>query len=326
MIVETAVLVVRDDEERARPQRIVRAQRVVHARDQLVAAAHIVRWMLVGRIAAEIVGLDPRERREIFLGAGGEREEIAFEIVAPTRMQPHAAQDRRHRQALAEDACLDALVGEAVEDRRLTVRPRGDGRMARIRHVPRAGRRAGQREQAIRPGRSRQRGKPAIADDELARETVQRGQGVTRGRVADREVRHDLCRERIVRAGIGPAEVVDEAGHRCRAGRDLAIDVFGLVADVDAARQRVLRVRSLRDIALRGRIEVLARTGAIDAVDIRIDAAQIAEHLIERAVLQHQHDDVPDRILRACHEASSRVECGCYRCTRDATPGYRAGL
>ena len=68
MVIESAVFVVEDYEQRAVPQFFPGAYPVVHVSDQPVAVTDVVRGMLIGLLAEkdfEILGLDERKIRKV---------------------------------------------------------------------------------------------------------------------------------------------------------------------------------------------------------------------------------------------------------------------
>ena len=157
-------------------------------------------------------------------------------------------------------------------------------------------------EQAVGPGRPGHGTEPAVAHRELTR------QGVEDRQLLGFETAH--ARGRIARAA--PTEIGDEAGvvdrrvaRHAAAGpggagqlREYVVELVPGIADLAAERE--VRARSRRDVAACG-IGIGLRI-AQQIVDPRgqsgdrIGAADVgdAEHVVERAVLEHQHEHVPD--------------------------------
>ena len=105
-----------------------------------------------------------------------------------------------------------------------------------------------------------------------------------------RKIAHDLLAFVVRRVRICLRVVTHEIGV---AAIELAKDVFEVVLWVvrDAGGRRLgLRVSGAI------RVLVLAWRGGIDAIDLGDDGLQAAQHLVEGVVLQHQDDDMLDRV------------------------------
>ena len=140
---------------------------------------------------------------------------------------------------------------------------------------------AGEGVEAVRPGGARDGGEPAVADAELAREVV------VGGEVGAAVVAHDHVDRGSLRPALGV--VGDEAAHPVR---DLLGDAGTAVAGILRLRQRSpLQVPDRVLLALVAVRETGRRPST--SVPTRFEA-QVAEHVIEGAVLEHQHDDVLD--------------------------------
>ena len=163
--------------------------------------------------------------------------------------------------------------------------------LAVVRHVHLAARGPRQREEAVGPGRAGQRGVPPVAQGELLRQSMKRGQ------VARLVVAHDVGPLGRGRFRIGLRKIAHEAAVVIG---QLRPDVLDLV------------VRVIENLARLGRrlLEILPLTVGIDAgilgadaVDLRVDRLQASQHLVEGVVFQNQNDDMLDGIRRlvVCH-------------------------
>ena len=158
-------------------------------------------------------------------------------------------------------------------------------------------------------GRAAHRAEPLVADAELLGEV--RVHRELRGGV----VGHDDPRVAHERTAAGLHVVADEAGAL----------VLQLLVDAPA---RVAWILRLHELGARGGMDavrlapvlVLHLEGwTLDVVAMLLDR-QEAEHVIERAVLQHQDDDVVDLLkvlVRCCHPPSSIRRCALrWKCSK----------
>ena len=140
-----------------------------------------------------------------------------------------------------------------------------------------------------------------VADQELARQRVVHRH--LRGLV----VAHDVARHdrhaflRRLRRALG--EVGDEAAHRrlflsfARAfAFDLPVDAHEVVARTDRELRVAERERQMRGALMPVQLRRQRRVALLQSLDVRAPAvlAEVAEHVVERAVLHHQHHDVVD--------------------------------
>ncbi len=182
----------------------------------------------------------------------------------------------------------DVLLGEPIEDAHLLLlEPAGQGEpMASFaRHVGLALGRAAEGEDAVGPRRSGNRGEPAVADQKIVPQGMQRRQCI------QRKVRHDelplldrAVRERAHEVGDEAAVVVGQ----------LAADVFHIVPRIEV--HLPLGRGALAVFLAVSTVD--ARPVRVNAFELRIDALEAAEHVVEGAVLEEQEDDVPDGIVR----------------------------
>jgi len=126
---------------------------------------------------------------------------------------------------------------------------------------------------------------------------------VVDGQVAAVVVAHHDVDELRLRAAL--RKVGDEAAHVVR---DLLGDAGAAVAWVLVLRQgRTLEVPNLVALAL-----VAVRHARLQAVDVRAGAleAEVAEHVVERAVLEHEDDDVLDLLQVGRGFVGDRLDVG----------------
>ena len=143
------------------------------------------------------------------------------------------------------------------------------------------GRLAAERVEPVRPRRAWDRAVPAIADGKLARQMVVRRQ------VAAVVVAHDHVDELRLLALL--REVGDEAAHVVA---DLLGDARAAVAGILVLRERC--PLEVPDLVVLAPIDVRhARLQPVDVGPPRFER-QIPEHVVERPVLEHEHDDVVD--------------------------------
>ena len=233
------------------------------------------------------VGVDPGDAREP-AGRG-----VLHERRRQRRQAP--VEEREPRQVLRLDrgrpvvgvGCADRRdvvevplprhlrVVEVADERRQVV----DRRVGEV--LPVSERAAGERVEAVRPRVAGERREPAVADQERLREVVVDGErvGVV---VADDDLRVGDVRVLL-------REVLDEAA---RVALQLLVDAVGRVA-------RVVGLVERRPLELVHRVRlagVLVLHPGLQAVDVVAPAleAQVAEHVVEGAVLEHEHDEVLD--------------------------------
>ena len=198
-------------------------------------------------------------------------------------------------------------------------------------HVALAGARAGERAVGQRLGRHR--GEPVVADRVAGGEGGEHGQRL-RGEAAHDVARHRARHYRPLVGGL-PAdrvgEVGDEAAHRGDGaarrggGGSPELRVGRLVALAWVGARHEVGVRGGRgDLVDADLVAVAVRAGlgagqALERLAGRRDVAragvQVAEHVVERAVLQHQDHDVAHRGEVAVRQSSLAVP------PRNAGPG-----
>ena len=314
VIVEAAVLVPGDDQHAALPDRRV-PDRFVGVLDQPFAGGDVVDRMLrcTAAIAvvqgASVVGFDPCELAWIVpLEVGGEPAVVPHvpgQLNALERPGDGKAPCRWTNVA-SIDSPLVLVRAERVEQRSVleaeTVHGLPLHDLVRARRPVKASSRRGHREEPIRPRRTGHRGAPVVADSEV------RCQCVQHGKLARGVALHDLtgvcltARPRIV--GDEPG-VVDRGVWTAR--RISGSGAGQLLQHVEELVQRIQGHRDVRALGHRvalSRVVIRLRTGEpIDRglrVGHRVGArdARETEHVVERAVLQHQHEDVVDQLSR----------------------------
>jgi hypothetical protein len=169
---------------------------------------------------------------------------------------------------------------EVAHERRLVVQRRQVMGPA----IAAAGGAAAQRVQAVRPGRPRDRAEPAITDGKLT------GQMIVDRDVRAAVVTHD--RRRVCVLGLEALQRRGVAGRKAIhvAAANLHVDCTGGVVGVlgnDRRAQMVDRIRAA--LMLVGQ----PFPQAIDVTTATLKR-QIAEHVVEGAILHHQDDDVVD--------------------------------
>ena len=221
---------------------------------------------------------------------------------------------RRVRDVGDGGACEGQLVIAVYGPRRPLLRERGeDARRCEGRLVvaQAALRRCHRDEGAVGEGLRRRGTEPLVADGVAAREARQDGQHLRRVDA------HDVARLRAGQSVCGETrlvgdEVFDEAlvtGRALRVGRvgrvlaeELDVRVRKALAGICAREEVAERVALLDAEDLDG-LATLIRVGlaafeSLERVAERRDVAAVcveeAEHVVERAILKHQHDDVLD--------------------------------
>ncbi|MNS93810.1 hypothetical protein D3C72_1280060 [compost metagenome] len=165
--------------------------------------------------------------------------------------------------------------------------------------VAAAGRLAADGIQAVGPGGARHRTVAAVANAELLRQEIVHGQ------VGTIVVAH-------YQADVGVARM------RLRIIADkAAIIVLQLLRHRHARMRRVLlRAKGRAPQMMHGVAHARMHVGmtGLQAVDVGAPAfqAQVAEHVIERSVFHHQHDDMVDarQVSQAMHIKSTLTSCG----------------
>ena len=166
--------------------------------------------------------------------------------------------------------------------------------------VAAAGRLAADRIQAVGPGGARHGTVAAVADAELLRQEIIHGQ-VGRIVVTHHQVDVGVARMRL-------RIVVDEA----------AVIVLQLLRHRQARMRRVLLRAEGRALQMVHRIRharVQVGMTGLQAIDVGAPTfqAQVAQHVVERAVFHHQHDDMLDArqiFRRICIERTLTCSCG----------------
>ena len=151
---------------------------------------------------------------------------------------------------------------------------------------------SGQRVQAVGPGGAGDGAVPAVADAEVLREMVVDGEVGVVVVVHDHArigIGHVATRQRVRKAR-------GEAVHRAAADLKVGLSggVIGIPVGIGDVRGRRVRDRIL--LAVR-RVRHLG----LEAVDVvaAVFEREVPEHVVERPVLQHQHDDVLDLVQTA---------------------------
>ena len=186
MVESAAMLVIDDDQQRPRPHRRV-PHRVVDGRDQLFAIEQIVRRVLVVRhlvreVRREIARLDKTVVRQPADPAMP--LEFGLELAEMRRnFRPEIEQRRGLRDIVEVDFPTVAVSSQAPENRRHHARPLIRETAQRVVDIAAGG--AAMREITVRPGLARGRGVPAVRDAEFT------GQPADDGHLRGQEIVHD---------------------------------------------------------------------------------------------------------------------------------------
>lgn len=305
VVVDAAVLVVDDEQRRVRPERGVGADGVVDSRDELLAGAHIVVGMLivgdlfaaaVGCWVVGVVGLDEAVVGEGVLLAGG--EEVG-EGAEEGGLILEEVDDLHGGTCLVEVEELAGVVG----GKRANVDGRDVLAFVKDVHADLAEGGSVVSEGAVADGGAGDGREPAIKDGVLR---CERGED---GEFVGREVVEDVVGVRGVLLLIEVAG--DEALHGCRQRRsvlgaveDLEVDGGEVVVGVGVELALVLGERLDFDGSAGG---VGVGLGAGEAVDVGKFFLERAEHVVEGAVLHHEHDDM----LEVLNSGQGSVKCHC---------------
>jgi hypothetical protein len=300
VVIAAAVLVVGDHQQGLLPGWSA-ADSIVNRRDQLLAVRHVVRrmfvvWYVAAKQLREIARLDEAVGGE---GSGGggldeispEVQEVRREHIAPDLRQGHGL-----RHVVKVDAPFLVCVREAVED---CVHFVGE---ARRRIVEVAVGRAGMDKEAVGPGLTGGGGVPAVGDAEGPRQLADDWHLVGGEIVHDRVGISRRCRRRLAHV------VIDEAAHNgaagvgrpvCRQAVDLHVDIVERLAGIRIGDADGLGVQHRgfadRDVLMRSiRLVPGVGLGPGDAVEFVVALVEHAEHAVERAVFQHENDDMFD--------------------------------
>jgi hypothetical protein len=298
VVVEAAVLVVGDDEERLGPLR-ARAQRLVHLLDEALALGHVVgRMVVVPREEAEVevALLHDHVAGQPALPAVAREVEVEGVEAGGVLELAEAPVEERGRRVLVVDAEGEALVVERVEDGPL--REARHQRPAVVADEAVGG--GGVHEQPVGLRGRRVGREPAVAHGELPHQVPVHGHGVGAEAGHDggghagplllgllREAGHgggDARRGGGRRGGVDEGRPVDLLVDGLHGVARVRVHVLGAVAEADGAGGRV------------GGVHVVG-LGPRHAVDVRVQRLHPPQHVVEGAVLLHQHHHRLDLIV-----------------------------
>ena len=235
----------------------------------------------------------------------------------------HARHQQQERQPRGVDPPAPVVREQPVVDRGLVRHQRAgfvDAGQAAHRHEP------------VRRRRSRHAGEPVVAH------RIPIGQGARGGKIRTREQpQHGRLVERRVELVL---ERLDEPVHEIRlAGlRVRHLRRHRALVMRQIARERtVLGPEGSKPHAVAVRVQVADVAGVGDPLDVGavavLRAAQVSEHVVERSVLHHDHDDGVDVLLELAriHGCPSGLHCAYASTTRlcgsaavpHASPGKR---
>ncbi len=280
VVVVAAMLVVGHEERRARPVR-TREEGIHDAGHESLSELYVRRWMLVALLAAEEGRVDERDCRQ----RAGLR--VGVELIDQhelLRMGARSGEEAAERDVVVIDLPRHTGVFEQVEDTRAVFAPVRRGLVADA-----AERSARDQEEAIRVGRAEHRREVVIAHRERGVEAV------VEGNVGAREVTHRAPSKRIHGGRVG----LGEAAHPAVVVL-LVRAVPGVGEISDLAEPRLVERRN-QLAGIGGRVHVDAPESRRARLPF---IAQLPEHVVEGAVLLHQHDDVVDRDLVSVRRAA----------------------
>ena len=282
---ETAVLVVRDDQKRPGPDLPVAPQRVVDPAQELVAQRDAVR---------RVLAVDPPEVARLEEAVSRERPvaHVVEELAEGVETVAESVPELEVRGGLGDIAGVDrprnAGVRERIEDAPVAVEPD-----AVVDEPVGLG---GVSEEPVRPRLTRHGREPPRTHSELAGECRQH-RDLFGGMAA-----HDVARQARILVAVDelPCVVPREATHVDRVMTERRIVAGELADDVGEAVAWVCRHVSIcgpeMDVAARA-----LRIGQVlDVVGRLVDRSEatvveVSEHVVERPILEHDHDNVLDR-------------------------------